>query len=143
MPVGARLLVKAINLLSSGEAELIKQNEEDATFCGKIERETAHIDWKNNSESIHNLVRGLNPKPVTWTTFRGMNVKIYKTMKISEDLGLSLEPGFLAKYQKKRLVAGTGNGILEIVELQPENKKVIDAPSFLNGYRIQEGDRFE
>jgi methionyl-tRNA formyltransferase len=46
------------------------------------------------------------------------------------------------KYQKKRLLAGTGNGILEILELQPENKKKMDALSFINGYRLQEGECF-
>jgi len=44
-------------------------------------------------------------------------------------------------YKKKRLLAGTGAGRLEIVSVQPETKKVMDATSFINGHRLQAGER--
>lgn len=143
LPMGADLLIKAVELLASGKAEKVRQNHDNATYCGKIDRETAHIDWHNDSRVIHNLVRGLNPKPAAWTTFKGKNIKIYKTALFNEEPGYSPSPGELFRFQKKRLLAGTGNGILEILEIQPENRKIMDGAAFINGYRIDSGEAFE
>jgi methionyl-tRNA formyltransferase len=149
LPAGSGLLNEALDLLASGKAITTRQNDAEATYCGKINRETAHIDWGKSSEEIHNLVRGLNPKPAAWTGFKGKNIKIYKTKLLNTDpdesikniISSEFKPGFLAGH-KKRLIVGTGNGYIEILALQPETKKIMDGSSFLNGYRISAGDRF-
>jgi methionyl-tRNA formyltransferase len=140
--ISGDLLNRAIVSLAEGRTVPVKQDESEASYCGKIERETAHIDWSLPSESIHNLVRGLNPKPVAWTTFRGKNMKIWTTSLLNEDTGLQLKPGQLAKFMKKKLIAGTGRGVLEITGIQPENKKLMDGHSFINGYRIGDTEEF-
>lgn len=141
LPFGFNILDDVLNQLSEGKENLVKQNESEATYCGKINRETAHIDWGKSAFEIHNLVRGLNPKPIAWTEFKGKNFKIYKTKLFNDDLNPELKQGFLLGY-KKRLIAGTGKGYLEILELQPETKKIMDAGSFINGYRLTNGDFF-
>jgi len=142
LPLGSEMLEKTIGILSSGKPELIKQNEGNATYCKKIDRTTANINWTSNSLEIHNLVRGLNPKPVAWTTFRGKNIKIWQTC-ISDITEIDLEPGEVARFQKKRLLAGTSDGILEIISLQPETKKIMDAAAFINGHRLEKGEKFK
>jgi len=52
-------------------------------------------------------------------------------------------PGVLVRWQKKRLLVGTGDGYIEILGIQPANKKVMDAGAFINGYRLALEDRFE
>jgi len=143
LPAGARLLDKAINLLASKEAVLLKQNEDDVTFCKKIDRDTAHVDWNGRSKDIHNLVRGLNPKPAAWTTFRGKNLKLWETALPDDEPDFKLKPGEIARFQKKRLIAGTGDGFIELINIQPETKKRMDGMSFINGYRITEGEFME
>lgn len=143
LPVGADLLIKSIELLASGKANSMPQNHEEATYCGKIDRSTAHINWSEKATAVHNLVRGLNPKPAAWTTFNGMNIKIWRTSLFNEDPEYSPEPGEVFRFQKKRLLAGTGDGIIEILLIQPENRKIMDGSAFINGYRIQGGERFE
>jgi methionyl-tRNA formyltransferase len=120
----------------------VPQNENEATYCGKIERETARINWSKTSLEIHNLVRGFNPKPCAWTDFRGRNIKILRTALLNEKPDSPAVPGRIAKYQKGRLIAGTGDGCIEIMLLQPETKKPMDGLSFINGYRIEDGDSF-
>ncbi len=142
MPLGEELVLKSIELLAKKEGTLLQQDHSKATWCGKIDRDTARIDWSKPSSVIHNLVRGMNPKPAAWTLFRGMNMKIWRTLPFLEG-GVSLKPGEIAKFQKKRLLAGSGGGILEILEIQPENKKRMDGLSFINGYRLAEGEFFE
>lgn len=142
LPEGAALLNKVIDLFEKNEVNLIKQNESDVTFCGKIDRNTAQIDWGFSAIKIHNLVRGLNPKPVAWTTFRNNNVKIWQTTIPNDLEEIVLKCGEIGIYKKKRLVVGTGEGIVEILEIQPQAKKVMDAVSFINGSRLVKGDHF-
>ena len=141
--IGPGLLQRAIEALSSQRAVPIQQNESMATFCRKIDREVARIDWKRSSSAIHNLVRGLNPKPVAFSNFRGEGIRIWKTAMIDAELSDRLEPGALMRYQKKRLIAGTGTGSIDIRTIQPANKKIMDGLSFINGYRLAAGDHFE
>jgi len=142
VPMGAGLVIEAIKKLDSGEAKPVVQDESEATYCGKIDRDIAHVDWTLDSDTIHNLIRGLNPKPVAWTTFREANMKIWASLIPDDAEDVSLEPGELLKFGKKRLFVGTGEGILEIVKLQPENKKAMDALAFLNGSRLEMGEFF-
>jgi len=141
MPVGEELVLKSIYLLSQGKASLISQDHDIATYCPKIDRETARIIWDKSADVTHNLVRGLNPKPAAWTTFRDMHMKIWKTFPFTGE-PVELFPGQVIKHQKKRLLAGTGDGIIEILEIQPENKKRMDGLAFINGYRLSEKEFF-
>lgn len=139
---GAGLIGRAANLLASGRAAPAKQDETQATFCGKIDRDTALIDWTAPAAALHNLVRGLNPKPVAHSFFRGENIRIWKSAPLGEEAPASPGPGVIVRFQKKRLAVGTGNGLLEVLAVQPANKKVMDGLSFINGYRPAEGERF-
>ncbi len=140
---GAELIDRAIRTLASGSAVPLKQDESQATHCGKIDRDVAMIDWTRSAEEIHNLVRGLNPKPVAFATFRGESIKIWKTSLPEGDIPVPAAPGSVVRFQKKRLIAGTGGGSVEILSLQPANKKIMDGLSFINGYRLTPEDRFE
>jgi len=139
--IGEELLLKSAEILLRGREKPVPQDHSKATYCGKIDRETAFIDWNKSSVEIHNLIRGLNPKPAAWTNFRDMNIKIWKSTEFSSN-EISLKPGQILKYNKKQLIVGTGNGSLEILEIQPENKKKMDGLSFINGYRLTEDEFF-
>jgi methionyl-tRNA formyltransferase len=142
LPAGAELLHEAIERFANGTAVLTMQNESDATYCSKINKETARIDWTKSAIEIHNLVRGLNPKPGAWTNFRGKNFKIWKTLPADDIQGIDLKPGETYCYMKKRFISGTGSGLIEILEIQQETKKVMDSVSFLNGCRLIACEKF-
>ena len=135
------LISEALEKISNHTAVFIPQKHENATCCKKIDKDTAQIDWNRSCVEIHNLVRGLNPSPVAWTTFRDRNIKVWKTSVFAEK-EVSLAPGQLMKYEKKRILAGTGDGCLEIILIQPEAKKKMDSQSFINGYRLSDNEKF-
>jgi len=144
LPMGAELVTEAVEMLCAGRTVTIrKQDHSQATHCGKIDNDTAHIDWNKSAADIHNLVRGLNPRPVAWTMFRGKHVKVWETRLFREEAAETPAAGELAVHHKKRLLAGTGDGILELVSVQPETKKRMDALAFINGYRLTPSERFE
>ncbi len=139
-PAGSSFLVKTIREIERSEIFPRKQNESEATYCGKIDRETSKIEWGKSAVVIRNLIRGMNPKPVAWTMFRGKIIRIWAA-EVFEG-AVALGTGELGVHQKKRLLVGTGCGILEIVEIQPETKKPMKGADFINGYRIKEGEMF-
>lgn len=142
---GAALLLDAIQVLGEGKASLIKQNEDEATFCKKITKETRQINWQASAEEIHNLVRGLSPTPAALTMFRGGEIKILRTAIADIAIGEEQASGRLLVSEKKRLIAVAGkssSSLLEILELQPAGKKPMTAAAFINGYRLNPNDKF-
>ena len=140
MPAGASLLARTIRQIEKGEIVPTKQNDNEATYCGKINRETSKIDWGKSCNAIRNLIRGMNPKPVAWTTFRGKIMRVWTASAFEGDARLS--PGEIRVFEKKRLLVGTGSFPLEITDIQPETKKPMKGADFINGYRIKEGELF-
>ncbi len=142
IPFACECVSDGINLLNDGKAVPVKQDHSAATYCGKITRETAKINFSTESVRVHNLVRALNPKPGAWCIFRGKQVKIWKT-SISEDIVIpDLSTGGIFRIGKKHLFVKTDSSALEILEIQPENKKVMSAVEFINGMRLVEGEIF-
>ncbi len=142
LPKGAAMLLKTIAGLQDNTIKPEPQDDSQATYCGKIDTETARIDWNKTAMEIHNLVRGLNPRPVAWTTFRDKKIKIWRTMPVEDTLPKGSTPGSIHILPGKRLVTQTGSRSLEIFQLQPETKKTMDSRSFLNGYHPVEGEVF-
>jgi len=141
LPHGARMLLDVIDKLETGNCVPRVQDESLATYCGKISKESARINWKSPSAAIHNQIRAYNPKPVSWTVFRGASLRIHKSA-LFHDGGVTLSPGEIMIYQKRRILAGTEDQPIEIISLQPENKKNMDSSAFINGYRPVTGDTF-
>ncbi len=137
---GSTLLIRTIRWIEAGIAVGRKQNDDEATYCGKINRETSKIDWGKPANVIRNLIRGMNPKPVAWTMFREKIVRIWSAIESDEE-GV-LKPGEIRVREKKRLLVGTASKALEITEIQPETKKPMRGADFINGYRIKEGESF-
>jgi methionyl-tRNA formyltransferase len=135
------LLLRAIAGLADGSLTPQPQIEKDATYCGKLDRDIARIDWTLSAAMIHNRVRALNPRPAAWCEFRGEQLKIWQTALCTEELPEPPAPGELLRFQKKRLLAGTGSGTLEILLLQQPNRKILDGAAFINGARLNPGER--
>ncbi len=130
--VSAELIVKALDMLEKGEIIRIPQREEEATYAKPISKEETEIDWSRPAREVHNLVRALSPKPGARATISGQRFKIYRA-RPSEGEGT---PGEVVVKDVKKgiLKVACGDGCLEILEIQPEGKRVMDAASFLRGY---------
>lgn len=134
--VGADLLIETLKKAEEGTLNPIKQDESLATHCSMIDKSICDIDFNKTSEQVHNLVRGLYDWPIANTYLNGKKLKIYKT-KLSDLCGecgtvLSVNP----------FVIACKNGSVEVLELQLEGKKRMDAKAFLSGHNIKIGYRF-
>jgi methionyl-tRNA formyltransferase len=132
--LGADALLEALDLIEKGKANPQKQADGEYEYAKMISRELCPIDWSKSAIEIHNQVRGLQTWPVAITTVNGKNLKIHKTI-LSDAKGN--KSGEIVD-NKKRLVVSCGDGnCLEILELQLEGKKRMDAKSFLLGNNIE------
>ncbi|MGH9657892.1 MAG: methionyl-tRNA formyltransferase [Bryobacteraceae bacterium] len=131
--MGAGLLVET---LARGDIEPEPQNAAEATYAPILKKEDGRIDWRRPAAEIHNHVRGLQPWPGGHTTFRGQTLHVWKSRV---DAG-SLAPGAIGR-AGRRVLAGCGEGALELVEVQLEGKKRMTAEAFANGQRLGDNDR--
>lgn len=136
MKKGANLVLKTIETVASGKISAEPQQEvSNLNHAPKIFKETCEIDWNKSAEEIHNLVRGLSPYPTAWTKFQGKICKIYKTEVFNKALS-NLDVGRFHSDGKTHLFFQTGNGTLNILELQLEGKKRMGIEEFLRGNKV-------
>jgi len=130
---GAALMVEALARLNELVPE--KQDSSQASFAPLLKKEDGRIDWSRPAKTIHNQVRGLQPWPGDQTSFRGAPLLIWKS-RVAVGGG---EPGTIRS--TRPLVVATGDGALELLEVQQEGRKRMTAADFVNGQRPQENDR--
>ena len=124
---GSRMLVE---LLASGLPEPRPQVGEP-TYAAKIEPDEHRLDWSRPAVELHRVIR----LGSAWTTFRDRRLRVRRA-RISA--GSDLAPGEL---DAGGLRVGTGDGALELVEVQPEGKGPQPGTSWRNGARLQPGER--
>lgn len=137
--MGAELVVETVEKLWRGELEPRPQPA-NGPMAPKLHKEDGRIRWEWEAKRIHNLVRGLSPKPGAFTTWAGELVKILRTKVVDEDPQAG-PPGFVLS-RRDKLVVAAGKGVLEILELQPAGCRIITGRDFLNGYCRQGFGRF-
>jgi methionyl-tRNA formyltransferase len=137
-PLGASLLIEAVARIESGSVVREKQKNEDASFAPILSKEDGRIEWSRTAQEIYNRLRGFTPWPGAYTTFRGQPLLIVRGRP--EPLG-SIPPGTL-HVRDRRLFAGCGSeSAFELPEVQPAGKRRMSVDSFLNGYRVEQGER--
>lgn len=77
-PLGVQMVAAAVRLIREGKARPVPQDEKQASFQPVIKEADVQIDWRQNTQKIYNLIRGANPHPGAWTTFRGGKLKIWE-----------------------------------------------------------------
>lgn len=132
---GAQLCAQAVRAIEAGTVQYEKQDESQSTYAGMIQKQLGNIDWNLPGEQIERLIRGLNPWPSAFTSWKGKTLKIWSgIVKESEPVG---EPSQIVELTKDTIYVQTGSGLLGIRELQPEGKKRMTAEAFLRGYSVE------
>lgn len=139
--VGAKLCVETMQLIEEGKAEYTPQDHAQATHTTMIDKELGNIDWSKSASSIECLIRGLNPWPSAYTFLDGKMLKIWKARVTEDNMEKDAPNGTVVGFTKKGMLVSTGDGILELLEVQLQGKKRMDCDAFLRGYQVEEGTR--
>jgi methionyl-tRNA formyltransferase len=138
--LGASLLVATLDDFAAGQVMERPQDDSQATYAHKLQKDDGRIDWQWPAERLHNLIRGLHPWPHAFT-FLGSRRFIVRRSRWSGEP--SPEPaGTVVESAGDRLAVATGSGILEITEIQSEGKRPMTVREFLAGHSVSRGERF-
>jgi methionyl-tRNA formyltransferase len=131
--IGADLVISTLDGLESGSIQPRPQPP-DGSLAPKVDASEARLDFEAPAERVVHAVRAFTPSPGAWTTFRGRRLKVTRAQPASEGAGLA--PGRLALGPAGKLLAGAGDGAVELVTVQPEGKRPMSGVEFARGARL-------
>jgi methionyl-tRNA formyltransferase len=129
--MGAELIVPTLAGLADGSLKGIVQDEAQVTYASKLTKEMETLHPSENAVALDRRVRALNPWPGTSLMVGGQRLKI-KRARVRADIR-----GSEGKIFEKAgmLLLGTSEGALELLSVQWEGKKEVDAAGFMNGLK--------
>ena len=146
--LGAEAVVETVRRIAAGEAAAEPQDDARASPAPKIFRDDARVDWTRPARAVHDHVRALSPHPGAWTEWASAGepetLKVLRTRVEAENhqggeaSGAVGVPGAVVE-AAGRLVVACGEGAVEVVEVQREGKRRMDAADFLNGSDLEGG----
>ena len=135
--IGAELMIETLRGLQDGTVQPQKQDNAQASLAPILKKEDGKIDFSRSAQAVYNRLRGFQPWPGAFTTFRGKGLNIGAIKLAAERVA----PGELLA-RDGHLFVGCGNGsAIELLEVQPEGKKRMAVKDFVHGYRPQMGER--
>ncbi len=137
--LSAEAAVETVGLLKKKNAQLLIQDEAKATYCKKIQKNDAKINFGNSAEDICRLIRAMNPQPVAFCGHNGNFLNILRA-EICEAEG---EIGTVICADKRGFIVKCGTGAVLVKEVQPAGGKRMNAADFVNGRKIKAGDRLD
>jgi len=134
--MGADLLLRAVSKLEEGSAQRIPQQSDKVTFAPMLSRGMSVMDWTRTACELHNQVRGLIAWPMAVAELDGVRCKVWRSRVCEEKT--EKPAGKIIQADKKGLKIACGGGtVLQLLEIQPDGKKRMDATAFLMGHPIQ------
>ncbi|MBX9743968.1 MAG: methionyl-tRNA formyltransferase, partial [Chlamydiales bacterium] len=126
------LLLSVLRSYEQGIPSAEAQDSTQVTLAPKIEQEECQIDWRTSAETVHNKVRGLSPRPGAWCWIEIGGER--KRLKVLRTKVLCKEGPAMEIVPSEALVY-CGQRAIELVEVQPEGKKVMLASDWLRGFK--------
>ena len=137
--IGAKALVKVVDILKRGEAVRVPQDNALATYAAKIEKSDCAIDFSKSAREVHNLIRGLSPIPLSFTKTPDCKLlKILETRIFDEEKSFG-EVGEVF-YAGEEIRVACGKGAVSLLRVLPEGKGRMSAADFVRGRKIKVGD---
>lgn len=150
MELGAEIAVETIDRILDGDGKVESLPQEEMIPVDtelhpapKIFKETCEINWNQEAKKVYDFIRGLSPYPGAWTTLVSPEGKetVLKVYAASKTGDITKEPVGALLTAKNRLMVATGDGLLNLEEVQLAGKKRMKAADFLNGFRDLTGYR--
>jgi methionyl-tRNA formyltransferase len=131
-PMGIAALLEAADMVASGRAVSVVQDESQASYEGWCRDAEARINWHTHVDLIYNLIRGCNPAPAAWTLFNGKKLRLFDARKhpartFSQVKGAI---GTVTAISDQSLLVSAQGGQIEVFALRFEDGKKLKAPEF-------------
>ncbi|MEX0726081.1 MAG: methionyl-tRNA formyltransferase [Planctomycetaceae bacterium] len=141
------LTLQVIEQIANGTARPIVQDAAAVTKAPRLKKEQGEIDWRKTSRLVDCHVRAMQPWPKPFTFWHHAGRPPLRVIALAVDPHVetekpNVEPGTVTRCDGKRLFVRTGDGEVEILQIQPEGKRAMTTEEFLPGNPVQTGDRF-
>ncbi len=131
--ISAQPLLATLDALAHNAAQLEVQNNELATYAGKINKEDALIHWGDSALAIDRTIRAFNPWPIAYTHLEQEVLRIHQAQVV--DMECSQPPGTIIQLDKKGMLIATGDKGLLVTKIQFPGAKAITVADWLNSGR--------
>jgi methionyl-tRNA formyltransferase len=135
--IGSDLIIDTLRGLIARALRPRPQDNAKASLAPILRKEDGRIDFHRTADEIYNRLRGFQPWPGAFTTFRGKNLNVWQATVAQREL-----PEGEIRLEGDHLMVGCGNKTaLELPEVQPEGRKRMSAHDFIQGYRPRDGEK--
>jgi len=143
-PMGVEAMLEAVDLVKTGKAPRIKQDEAKATYEGRCGSDNAHIDWGRPWQDIDRLIRGCNPAPGAWSNLDGAVVKIFEAnpLPAKDPKGIGGKMGEIVSVGADGITVVCADGRFKITRVQPADGKKVDAGEWAKAANVAVKARF-
>lgn len=139
--LGAYALLSAVKCIEGGNVKRYKQDDALATYAAKIEKSDCPTEFSLNAEQVHNKIRGMSPFPLAFAFLNNKMIKF--VVSHMTDKKTDKAPGTVVSLEGGNIYIACGEGsVIEINTVLPEGKGRMKSSDFINGRKIQTGDRF-
>ncbi len=131
--LGPQGLLHTLAQLAAGTANPEVQDEALVTYAEKLSKEEARVDWSLSAAQLERCIRAFNPWPMSYIVIDEQPVKIWQASVINTPT--SAAPGTILEANRQGIQVATGEGILNLLSLQPAGKKAMGVQDLLNSRR--------
>ena len=139
-PMGIDAVVEAVELIKTGKAPKIRQDDSLATYEPPCNEKHAGIDWSKPASDVYNLIRGCDPQPGAYTMLGGLKVKFYKAELLAAAEEIS--PGQVISMGAGEVIVALNGGALKVGKMKGEKGAKITAEEFAREAGLETGMRF-
>ena len=139
LPMGIDAIMEAVELIKKGKAPRIPQDESKATYEPPCDDRVAAIDFEKPIRNIYNLIRGCDPQPGAYTTFKGKKLRFYDARMETSESGK--KPGEVLGIETDHLTLAVRGGVLRIGKFRVDKGDKIGPVEFAQSLDAKVGDR--
>ena len=138
-PMGIEAIKEAVELIKEGKAPRIPQDESKATYDPPCDDRVASIDFEKSIHGVYNLIRGCDPQPGAYTSFKGKKVRFYDARMEPSESGK--KPGEILAIEEGGLQVAARGGMIKIGKLRVDKGEKVGATEFARSVDAKVGDR--
>ena len=139
-PMGIDAMVEAVELIKEGKAPRIPQDDSKATYEPPCDDRVASVNFEKPVTAVYNLIRGCDPQPGAFTTFKGKKVRFYDAKSLSSSKEELF--GEVVSIQEECLQVAAKGGIVQIGKLRVDKGEKTGPIEFAKSVDLKIGDRF-
>jgi methionyl-tRNA formyltransferase len=139
-PMGIDAIVEAVELIKTGKAPRIPQDESRATYEPPCDDRVASVNFEKSIKDIYNLIRGCDPQPGAYTSFKGKRVRFYDAKMFPS--AIDKRSGEIVSIEEGVLQIAAKGGIIRIGKLRVDKGEKISPVEFAQLVDLKIGDRF-